>query len=112
MLLFESALAVRKSELGDRHPHTATSMNNLAGLYESMGQYDRALPLFEQAVDIAEEVLGPEHPNTKVFQENLRRLREKVGIENCELRKGRSLFSLKILVSLTLQTIQQLQQLF
>ena len=57
-------------------------MNNLAGLYSLMGQYDRALPLFEQAVDILEEALGQEHPNTKSGQENLRSLREKLGIEN------------------------------
>jgi len=80
--LFEVALEIWKLELGDRHPDTATSLNNLAGLYKSMGQYDRALPLYEQAVDILEEVLGQEHPNTKAVQENLRLLREKMGIEN------------------------------
>ncbi len=72
------ALEIRKSELGDRDPDTAQGLNNLALLYRSMGQYDRALPLSEQAVDILEEVLGLEHPHTKVVQENLRRLREKL----------------------------------
>ncbi|NJM99279.1 MAG: tetratricopeptide repeat protein, partial [Phormidesmis sp. RL_2_1] len=33
--LFVEALAIRKTELGDRHPDTATSLNNLAGLYRS-----------------------------------------------------------------------------
>jgi len=80
--LLESALEICKSELGDRHPDTATSLNNLAGLYKSMGQYDRALPLFESAVSLFEELLGHEHPNTKVVQGNLRSLREKMGIEN------------------------------
>ncbi len=46
--------------------------------------------LYEQAVDIGEAVLGQEYPNTKVFQHNLRLPREKGGIENVELRKGRS----------------------
>ena len=86
--LYEVALEISKSELGDRHPNTATSMSNLAYLYSSMGQYDRALPLFEQAVDILEEVLGQEHPNTKAVQENLRLLREKMGIENVEVRRS------------------------
>lgn len=58
------------------------SLNNLAYLYKSMEQYDRALPLFESAVSIAEEVLGFDHPNTKIFQGNLRSLREKMGIGN------------------------------
>jgi tetratricopeptide (TPR) repeat protein len=76
--LLESALEIRKSELGDRHPNTATSLNNLAALYYSMGQYDRAVPLYESAVSIAEEVLGFDHPNTKAFQENLRSLQEEM----------------------------------
>jgi len=82
ILLGEQALEICKSELGDRHPDTATSLNNLAALYKSMGQYDRALPLFESAVSLFEELLGHEHPNTKVVQGNLRSLREKMGIEN------------------------------
>jgi tetratricopeptide (TPR) repeat protein len=77
--LSEAALEILKSQLGDRHPDTAQSLNNLALLYYSMGQYDRALPLYESAVSIAEEVLGFDHPNTKVFQGNLRLLREQMG---------------------------------
>ena len=77
-------MEISKSELGDRHPSTATSLNNLADLYSSMGQYDRALPLFESAVNIAEEVFGIDHPHTKVYQGNLRLLREKMGIGNRE----------------------------
>jgi tetratricopeptide (TPR) repeat protein len=77
--LSEAALEILKSQLGDRHPDTATSLNNLAGLYDSMGQSDRALPLYESAVNIAEAVLGFDHPNTKAFQENLRLLREQMG---------------------------------
>jgi tetratricopeptide (TPR) repeat protein len=76
--LCEQTLEIWQSELGDRHPDTATSLNNLAALYYSMGAYDRALPLYEQAIDILEDVLGLEHPNTKAGQENLRLLREKM----------------------------------
>jgi len=74
--LYEGALEIRKTELGDRHPSTATSMNNLAGLYSLMGQYDRALPLYKVAVSLFEELLGYEHPNTKVFQGNLKMARQ------------------------------------
>ncbi len=76
--LGEQSLKICKSELGDRHPSTATRLNNLAALYESMGQYDRALPLLESVVSLFEELLGHDHPNTKVVQGNLRVLREKM----------------------------------
>jgi len=39
--------------LGERHPDTATSLNNLAVLLEAQGDYAAAKPLFEQAVDIS-----------------------------------------------------------
>ena len=40
------ALAIHEYVLGSEHPDTARSLNNLAGLYHSQGDYERALPLF------------------------------------------------------------------
>ena len=51
--LYEQALAIRKAVLGERHPDTATSLNNLAWLLEAQGDYAAAKPLLEQAVDIS-----------------------------------------------------------
>ncbi|MBP1468983.1 tetratricopeptide repeat protein, partial [Candidatus Chloroploca sp. M-50] len=62
--LYERALAIRERVLGPEHPDTATSLNNLAGLYGAQGNYDAARPLYERALDIRERVLGPEHPAT------------------------------------------------
>ena len=62
--LLESALEINRSELGDRHPDTVISLNNLALLYQSMGQYERALPLFESALEIYRSELGDRHPST------------------------------------------------
>jgi hypothetical protein len=39
--LLVEALAMRKRLLGEEHPAVATSLNNLAGLYESQGRYER-----------------------------------------------------------------------
>ena len=36
------ALAIRKQALGHEHPNTATSLNNLAVLYDHQGLYDEA----------------------------------------------------------------------
>jgi tetratricopeptide (TPR) repeat protein len=57
--------------LGPEHPDVATTLNNLAALYESMGNYTEALPLYERALSISEKVLGPEHPNTKTTSKNM-----------------------------------------
>jgi tetratricopeptide (TPR) repeat protein len=41
----------------------ATSINNLAWLYDNQGQYAKAEPLYERALAIREKALAPEHPN-------------------------------------------------
>ncbi len=50
--------------LGAEHPHTLRSVNNLAALLESKGDYGGAEPLFRRALEARERVLGAEHPNT------------------------------------------------
>ncbi len=42
--LYLKALKIREKVLGEEHPHTATSYNNLAGLYEIMGENTKAEP--------------------------------------------------------------------
>jgi len=37
--LYRRSLAIREQQLGADHPYTASSLNNLAGLYYSMGQF-------------------------------------------------------------------------
>src|SRR4051812_19023597 len=41
----ERALALRERALGPSHPEVATSLNNLAGLYQAQGVYAKAEPL-------------------------------------------------------------------
>jgi DNA repair protein RadD len=44
--------------LGEKHPHYALSLNNLATLYQQMGEHGKALLLLLQARDLCREVLG------------------------------------------------------
>ena len=39
--LYEQALAIREQVLGELHPSTATSLNNLAALHRAQGKYER-----------------------------------------------------------------------
>src|SRR5208282_3898856 len=52
-------------------PHTAVSLNNLAGLLYAGGALAGARPLFERALAIREKALGPEHPKTATSLNNL-----------------------------------------
>jgi tetratricopeptide (TPR) repeat protein len=52
------------------HPSVATSLDNLAGLYESQGRYADAEPLFRQALEMCERTLGDGHPHTMMVRGN------------------------------------------
>jgi hypothetical protein len=44
------------------------SLNNLAALYDDMGNYTAAEPLLKEALAIYKKVLGEEHPDYAVFK--------------------------------------------
>ncbi len=70
-LLLKRALQIREKQLGADHPDTATSLNNLAFLYQSQGKYAEAEPLYVRALQIREEQLGADHPDTAGSLNNL-----------------------------------------
>ena len=85
--------------MGEEHPDYATSLNNLAGLYKSMGEYAKAEPLYRQALEIRRRVLGEEHPDYATSLNNLAVLYESMGEyakaeplyrQALEIRKGSS----------------------
>lgn len=64
--LLERTLADRARVLGDTHPHTLTSRDELAGAYQVAGRVAEAIPLFERALADFERVLGITHPTTLI----------------------------------------------
>ena len=72
--LYQRALAIREKMLGAEHLLTASSLNNLAALYESQGKYEQAEPLYQRALAICEKELGADHPDTATSLNNLARL--------------------------------------
>ncbi|MCA2883192.1 tetratricopeptide repeat protein [Microcystis sp. M043S1] len=77
--LAEQALAIRKKVLGDNHPDTAQSLNNLAELYTVQGRYSEAEPLYKQALAIIKQQLGDNHPYTATSLNNLALLYQSQG---------------------------------
>jgi CHAT domain-containing protein/Tfp pilus assembly protein PilF len=67
----QRALAIIEKALGPDHPAVAASLDNLALLYQSRGEYVRAEPLYERALAIIEKVLGPDHPDVATSLNNL-----------------------------------------
>ncbi|KAF5854931.1 hypothetical protein ETB97_010614, partial [Aspergillus alliaceus] len=60
-----------KKVLGPEHPHTLTSMTNLASTYWNQGRWKEAEELQMQAMETRKQVLGPEHPDTLISMANL-----------------------------------------
>jgi tetratricopeptide (TPR) repeat protein len=77
--LAEQALAIRKRILGDRHLDVATSLNNLAALYDDQGRYAEAEPLYQRSLQIRETQLGKNHPDVATSLNNLAVLYESRG---------------------------------
>ncbi|MEM6435539.1 MAG: CHAT domain-containing tetratricopeptide repeat protein, partial [Cyanobacteria bacterium P01_D01_bin.115] len=68
---YQESLAIRREQLGNRHPSVATSLNNLAGLYEAQGRYDEAEPRYQESLAIRREQLGNRHPSVATSLNNL-----------------------------------------
>ena len=69
---------MRKRLFTGDHPDVASSLNNLAGLYNSQGRYSEAEPLYLDALAMFEQVLGTNHPNTITVRNNLQLLRQQL----------------------------------
>ena len=79
LALEEQALAGYRLVLGDDHPDTLTSMDNLAVTRGNLGDLDGARELHEQALTARRRVLGDDHPDTLTSMNNLAETRQAVG---------------------------------
>ncbi|NJK65074.1 MAG: tetratricopeptide repeat protein [Synechococcaceae cyanobacterium SM2_3_1] len=68
--VLERVLQISEAQLGAQHPSTASSLNNLAMLYYSMGRYEAAEPLYVRALAILFDKLEENHPNTRTGLNN------------------------------------------
>ena len=75
----QEAVKVAEATYGPEHMNTATSLNNLGGLYEEQGLYADVEPLYKRALAIRVKALGPEHPEVALSLSNLAVLYHKQG---------------------------------
>jgi len=67
----ETALHLRREHLGDEHPDTLDSINQMGVLLWRQGKYDEAEPYVTQALETRRRVLGGEHPDTVTSIESM-----------------------------------------
>jgi len=70
---------VRRETLGNRHPNTLTSINNLGMLLMDKGDLAAAEPLYREAMKGMRETLGDRHPTTLSCIRNLGALLQGAG---------------------------------
>lgn len=60
------SLAINRSLLGARHPETATTEANLAGVLLDANAVDESVRLITEAISILEETMGEDHPRVAI----------------------------------------------
>jgi CHAT domain-containing protein/Tfp pilus assembly protein PilF len=76
----QQALALREQALDPTHPGIATSLNNLAVLYQAQGDYAQAEAYLLRALAIREQSLPAEHPHIAQNFNNLAALYQEQGL--------------------------------
>ena len=71
LALFKKSTKQREKDLGKGHLDVAKSMDNIASLYETMGDYINAELYYNKAISISEKVLGKDDSNTITIINNL-----------------------------------------
>jgi len=67
----EKVVSYAKTNLGEEHPSTLTSMSNLASTLSRQGDYAGASALQRQVLELTQRILGGEHPDTLSSMNNL-----------------------------------------
>ena len=73
------ALAIRRTELGDDHQNTLSSVDNMGALLYFEGKLGEAESLFREALETRRRVLGDEHPDTLASINNMGSLLQNQG---------------------------------
>jgi tetratricopeptide (TPR) repeat protein/CHAT domain-containing protein len=77
--LAEKELKMVEALLGVNHPNTATSLNNLGGLYLKLGDFDKAKTFYQRAIDITGNDEEQDDPIFPTLLNNLGELYEAKG---------------------------------
>ncbi|MFF4991165.1 tetratricopeptide repeat protein [Streptosporangium saharense] len=68
---YRTALTLWRQQLGEEHPSTLTSRNNLALVLKGLGRLGEAEAEHRAELEVCRRVLGEEHPSTLISRNNL-----------------------------------------
>ncbi|KAF2732931.1 HET-domain-containing protein [Polyplosphaeria fusca] len=75
----QQVLRQREATLGKEHPHTLTSMSNVAQALSNQGKYAEAEKMHGEVLALREKVSGKEHPDTLTCMNNVAQALSKQG---------------------------------
>ncbi|MFH1603867.1 MAG: CHAT domain-containing tetratricopeptide repeat protein, partial [Pseudomonadota bacterium] len=93
--LLRKALAIHERTLGESHPSTANTLNNLSTYLDRRGRSEEAEPLQRRALDILVKSLGPLHPDTAGMLTTLAALLDRRG----ELSEAEALYRKAVMIA-------------
>jgi eukaryotic-like serine/threonine-protein kinase len=73
------ALEIHRRTLGDDHPSTLSSINNMGALLLAQGRYAEVEPYYRQSLEGARRTLGDDHPSTLISINNMGNLLLNLG---------------------------------
>ena len=76
----KKALIIRKKIFGEDHADVATSYNNFALVYDSLGVNNQAKKLYEKALIIYKEIFGEDRADVATSYNNLSLLYDNLGL--------------------------------
>ena len=77
--LHRKALGSSRQFLGDNHPVTLNSINNMGDLLQAMGRNEEALPYFREGLAGCRRLFGHEHPDTLTLTNNMGNFLNELG---------------------------------
>ena len=82
-------MEISKTILGEEHPHTVLSMNNLAAMLQGREKFDEAEPIYRQTLLLLENSFCKEHRSTLAIINNCAGMLESRGkYDEAEDRKS------------------------
>ena len=68
-----------RRHFGERDPHVGAVLGNLAVVYRSLGDYERAAEMARRGLEVDTSVSGPDHPDVGIAWQNLASSTDKLG---------------------------------